>query len=145
MQKCFNEELRYLSKKFKKHPWIPLIIVVFVLSGIALFTVSLLCKVRFPCTDDQQNYALFFGLNICIMSALLFVLPCFLISIINCMYYDTINEPVLPVTTKSPLSSKAPSPQRSRSNSKENRPPSPQIRPIPKHGMKSFKEYHSGV
>lgn len=110
-----------------------------------MFTVSLLCKVNFPCTDEQQNYALFFGLNMCLISVVFFTLPCLLTSIINCIYYDTINEPVLPVTIKSPLSSRVPSPQRSRSNSKENRPPSPQIRPIPRHGMKSFKEFHSEV
>ena len=145
MQKCFNEELRYLSKNFKKYPWILLIIILIVASGIALFTVSLLCNVKFSCTNDQQNYTLLFGLNICLISATFFTLPCLIVGIINCIYYDTIKEPVLPLTTKSPLSSNAPSPQRSRSNSKENRPPSPQIRPIPKHGMKSFKEYHSGV
>ena len=139
MQKCLNEDRAHLFKQFKKHPWILLIIIFFIASGVAIFTVSLLCKVSFPCTDDQQNYALFFGLNICLISVIFIGLPCFLTSFINCIYYDTIKEPVLPVTTRSPLTSREP---RARSNSREKIPPSPKG-PVPSHGMQSFKEYHS--
>jgi len=143
MQKCLNEDLASLLKQFKKYPWILLIIILIVASGIALFTVSLLCNVKFSCTNDQQNYTLLFGLTICLISATFFTLPCLLIGMINCIYYDTIKAPVLPLTTKSPLSSIAPSLQRtrSRSNSKE-KPPFPKG-PVPPHGMKSFKEFHS--
>jgi len=137
MQKCLNEDRAHLFKQFKKHPWILLIIILFIASGIAIFTVSLLCKVNFPCTDGQQNYTLFFGLNICLISVIFIGLPCFLTSFINCIYYDTIKEPVLPVTRISPLSSRP----RSRSNSREKTPPPKG--PVPNHSSKSFKELHS--
>lgn len=138
MQKCLNEDATYFYKKFKKHPWIAVIILVFVLSGIATLTVSLLCNVKFPCTYDQQNYALFFGMNMCLVSTIFIVIPCLITYILNCIYYDTIKEPVLPVTRRSPLSSRP----RSRSNSREKIPPSPRG-PSPNHASKSFKEYHS--
>ena len=137
MQKCLNEDLASLFKQFKKHPWILLIIILFVGGGIATLTYSLLCNVKFPCTNDQQSYALMFGMNMCLVTAIFLVLPCILTGMINCIYYDTIKEPVLPVTRRSPLSSREP---RARSNSKN--PPSPKGA-VPPHGMKSFKEYHS--
>jgi len=142
MQKCLNEDATYFSKKFKKHPWIAVIIVLFVLSGITTLTVSLLCNIKFPCTNDQQNYALFFGMNMCLASTIFILLPFLLTGIINCIYYDTIVEPVLPIVrTRSPLQSRP----RSRSKSTEKTPPSPKLRPIPKHASKSFKEYNSEV
>lgn len=139
MQKYLNEDITYFYNKFKKHPWILLMIILFVGGGIATLTYSILCNVKFPCTNDQQSYALMFGMNMCLVTAIFLVLPCLVIGIINCIYYDTINEPVLPVTRRSPLTSREPS--RPRSNSKN--PPSPQLRPIPKHASKSFKEFHS--
>ena len=140
MQKCLNEDLASLFKQFKKHPWILLIIILFVGGGIATLTASLLCNVKFPCTNDQQSYALMFGMNMCLVTAIFLVLPCLLTGIINCIYYDTIKEPVLPVTRRSPLSSRP----RSRSNSREKIPPSPRG-PSPNHASKSFKEFHSEV
>jgi len=137
MQQCINEDFAYFFKQMKKHPWILLIIILFIGGGIATLTVSLLCNVKFPCTTDQQSYALMFGMNMCLITAIFFVLPCILIGIINCIYYDTIKGPVLPVTRSSPLTSREP---RARSNSKN--PPSPKT-PVPPHGMKSFKEFHS--
>jgi hypothetical protein len=141
MQKCLNEDLTYFYNKFKKHPWILLIIILFVGGGIATLTVSLLCNVKFPCTNDQQIYALMFGMNMCLVTAIFLLLPCLLIGMINCIYYDTIKEPVLPVTRRSPLSSREPR-VRSRSNSREKTPPSPKT-PVPKHASKSFREFHS--
>ena len=138
MQKYLNEDATYFYNKFKKHPWILVIIVLFVVSGIATLTVSLLCNVKFACTYDQQNYALMFGMNMCLVSTIFILIPCLISGILNCIYYDTINEPVLPVTRRSPLTSRRPSPQR------EKNPPSPRG-PSPKHSSKSFKEYHSEV
>lgn len=146
MQNCLNEDAAHFYKQFKKYPWIFVMLLLFIISGIVLLTVSLLCNIKFPCRDDQQNYSLFFGLNMCLVSAIFIGLPCLIRGILNCIWYE---QPILPVivTTRSPLSSrqsppKNRSPQRSRSNSKEKTPPSPKG-PIPLHGMKSFKEYHS--
>jgi len=105
-----------------------------------MFTVSLLCNVKFPCPDRAQDYLLTIGLNICLIAAVFIGLPCILRFILNGIWYN--QEPVLPVTTRSPLSSREPPRSRSRSNSREKTPPSPKD-PVPKHGMKSFKEYHS--
>ena len=125
MQTCLNDDANYFFKQFKKYPWILVIIVLFVASGISIFTVSLLCKVQFPCSDQQQSYSLFFGLNMCLFTAVFIVLPCCLRSTLNCIYEE---ETVLPVSRRSPLSSniqrplpkeKSPSPNRRRSLSRE--------------------------
>jgi len=139
MQKCLNDDTTYFSNKFKKHPWILILIVFLILSGISLFTVSLLCNIKFQCSDQQQQYSLFFGLNICLITFVFIIIPWAIRSCLNCIYYNTIQEATLPVSTRSPISSRP----RSRSNSREKTPPSPQLRPIPKHASKSFKEYHS--
>ena len=141
MQNCLNEDAAHFYKQFKKHPWILAILVLFIVGGIVTLTLSLLCNHTIPCTADQQTYSLYFGLNMSLVSATFVGLPCLIRGILNCIWYK---KPVLPVTitTRSPLRSSSPSAQRSRSNSKEKTPPSPKG-PIPLHGMKSFKEYHS--
>jgi hypothetical protein len=133
MQKYLNEDATYFSKQFKKRPWIPLLIILLIASGIALFTVSLLCNIKFPCTDQQQNYSLIFGLNICLLSVTFIGIPLLLYTTLNCIWPL---PPILPITTMTPL------PSRSRSNSKEKTPPSPKG-PVPKHASKSFREFHS--
>ncbi len=138
MQKCLNEDASYFYKKFTKHPWVLVLIVIFILGGISMFTVSLLCNVKFPCPDKGQDYMLTIGLNICLVTFVFIGLPCMIRFILNGIWYN--QEPLLPVITRSPLSSREP--PRSRSNSREKTPPSPKG-PVPKHGMKSFKEYHS--
>jgi len=142
MQKCLNEDASYFYKRFTKHPWILVLLILFVLSGIAILVSSLLCNIKYTCTYQQQDVALYFGMNICLISAIFIGLPCIIRFILNCIWYNTTEEHVLPVIvrTRSPLSSRQ-SP-RSRSNSREKIPPSPKG-PVPKHGMKSFKEYHS--
>ena len=139
MQKCLNEDASYFYKKFTKHPWILLLILIFILGGISMLTVSILCNVKFPCPDRGQDYMLTIGLNICLIVFVFIGLPCIIRFILNCIWKN--EEPELPVIvrTRSPLSSRQ-SP--SRSNSREKTPPSPKG-PVPKHGMKSFKEYHS--
>jgi hypothetical protein len=139
MQKCLNEDATHFYKKFMKYPFIFVLLILFIVSGIFILTVSILCKVKFPCTDDQQNYSLYFGLNMCIFTTVFIILPCSLRLILNCIWYD---HDELPVIVRTPLSSRIPSPVRSRSNSRE--PPSPKGR-IPKHASKSFREYHSEV
>ncbi len=138
MQKCLNEDASYLHKRFTKHPWIPVLLVLFILSGIAILVSSLLCNIKYPCTYQQQDVALYFGMNICLISTIFIALPCIIRFILNGIWYN--QEPVLPVITRSPITSR--DPPRSRSNSREKIPPSPKG-PVPKHGMKSFKEYHS--
>lgn len=137
MQKCLNEDATYFYNKFKKHPWILVIIILFVVSGIATLTVSLLCNVKFPCTNDQQNYALIFGMNMCLVTAIFIVLPFLVTGVINFIYYDTIIEEVAPVTRRSPLTSRRTSPQREKISSPRG--------PSPKHASKSFKEFYSEV
>ena len=136
MQKCLNEDASYFYKKFTNHPWIPVLIVIFILGGISMLTVSILCNVNFPCSAKGQDYMLIIGLNMCIVAFVFIALPCIIRFILNGIWYN--EQPVLPVITRSPLTS------RSRSNSREKIPPSPKG-PVPKHGMKSFKEYHSEV
>ena len=142
MQKCLNEDASYFYKKFTKHPWVLVLIIIFILGGISMFTVSLLCNVKFPCPDKGQDYMLTIGLNICLVTFVFICLPCIVRFTLNCIWKN--EEPELPVIvrTRSPLSSNEPSRSRSRSNSREKIPPSPKG-PVPKHGMKSFKEYHS--
>ena len=135
MQKCLNEDASYFYKKFTKHPWVLVLIIIFILGGISMLTVSLLCNVKFPCPDRAQDYMLTIGLNICLVTFVFICLPCIVRFTLNCIWKN--EEPELPVITRSPLSSREP---RARSNSKN--PPSPKG-PVPKHGMKSFKEYHS--
>lgn len=139
MQKWLNEDATYFFNKFKKHPLLLVFLLFFIGSGIALFTLSLLCNYKFPCTDQQQNYSLIFGLNMCLITTVFIIIPCSFRITLNCIYHD---EDILPVRTRSPLTSTQAI--RSRSNSREKIPPSPKG-PIPKHGMKSFKEYHSEV
>ena len=139
MQQCLNEDATYFYNKFKKYPPLLLLVILFIATGVALFTVSLLCNYRFPCTDIQQNYTLMFGLNICILVTTFIGIPFTLRLILNCIWQK---EEVLPVITRTPLSSRPPSRPRSRSNSRE---PPPPKGPVPKHGMLSFKEYHSEV
>jgi hypothetical protein len=126
MQKYLNEDTTYFSKQFKKQPWIPLLIILFTVSGIALFTVSLLCNIKFPCTDQQQNYSLIFGLNICLLSVTFIGIPLLLSTTLNCIWPP---PPILPITTMSPIT-----------RSREKTPPKT---PIPKHASKSFREFHS--
>lgn len=142
MQQCLNEDATYFYNKFKKYPCLLVLVILFIAIGVALFTVSLLCNYRFPCTDIQQNYTLIFGLNICILVTTFIGIPFILRLILNCIWQK---EEVLPVVTRTPLSSRPPSRPRSRSNSREKIPPSPKLRPIPTHASKSFKEYHSEV
>jgi hypothetical protein len=77
------------------------------------------------------------GMNMSLISFTFIAIPIILTLTINCMWYK---KEVLPLTTRSPLSSRSQSP--SRLNSKGKTPPSPKG-PIPLHGMKSFKEFHS--
>jgi len=145
MQKCLNEDASYLYKRFTKHPWILALLILFVLSGIAILVSSLLCNIKYQCTYQQQDTALYFGMNICLFSAIFIGLPCILRFVLNCIWYNRTQDHLLPVATRSPLNSRqSPSRPRSRSNSREKTPPSPKG-PVPKHGMMSFKEYHSEV
>jgi hypothetical protein len=138
MQKCLNKDASYFHKKFTKHPWILVIILLFIASGVSIFTISLLCNIKFQCSDQQQNYSLYIGLNICLVSLIFIIMPFLLHTCLNCIYYDTIQDNILPVSTNSPITSKVP--PRSRSNSKN--PPSPKG-PVPKHASKSFRDFHS--
>jgi hypothetical protein len=124
MQDCLNEDAAYYYKKFTKHPWILLILVLFIAGGISSLVVSLLCNTSFPCRSHEQETALYIGLNICLVSAVFIGLPCLIRGMLNCIWYKQA------VTTTSPL------------RSPRKNPPSPRG-PIPLHGMKSFKEYHS--
>jgi hypothetical protein len=133
MQQCLNEDVSYLCKR----PWIIVLLLIFVLSGISMLTVGILCNIRFPCSDQLQTTILTIGMNMSLISLTFIVIPIILCLMINCIWYK---KEVLPVTTRSPLNSRSQSP--SRLNSKGKTPPSPKG-PIPLHGMKSFKEFHS--
>lgn len=126
MQKCMNEDAKRLYKDFTKRPWIPAILILIIVSGISMFTVSLLCKIHFPCTDDQQNYSLFFGLITCICTTVFIIIPCLIRYSMNCIWYQEAQPPVI---RNYPLSSTT-----------KIRPPNS---PIPTHALKSFREFHS--
>lgn len=146
MQNCLNEEASYLYKRFTKHPWILVLLILIVLSGITILVTCLLCNIKYQCTYQQQDVALYFGTIICLLSAIFIGLPCILRFILNCIWYNTTEEQIRPVVYRHPLSSKRLSETRSqpRSNSKEKQPPSPRG-PSPKHASKSFKEFYSEV
>lgn len=128
MQQCLNEDTIYLCKR----PWIVVLLLIFILAGISMLTVGILCNIQFPCSDQLHTTMLTIGLNMSLISLIFIATPIILTLTINCIWYK---KEVLPITTRSPLSSRSQSP--SRLNSKGN---PPQSRPSPKHA-KSFKEF----
>ena len=110
-------------------------LLLFIASGIVILTVSLLCNTTYPCTQQQVDYSLFFGLILCVLSVIYIGVPCCLRCILNGIYYqDTIQ-----VIYKSPI--------RSIKNIKVSKlkrgiPPSPKS-PSPKHALQSFREVYS--
>jgi hypothetical protein len=135
MQKCLNDDASYLFNICKKKPWLLLIPFLFTGGGIIILVVSLLCNTTYPCTQQQVDYSLFFGLILCVLSVIYIGVPCCLRCILNGIYYqDTIQ-----VIYKSPI--------RSIKNIKVSKlkrgiPPSPKS-PSPKHALQSFREVYS--
>ena len=144
MQKCLNDDASHFFRQFKKYPILPVLLLLFIASSITMLVVALLCNTTYPCTYIQQDISLYFGLIFCVFCVVFIGFPCCLRFILNGIYYE---PPVLPLTRMSPIIVVTNSPKqrpRSRSNSREKIPPSPKV-PIPKHGMKSFKEFYLGV
>jgi hypothetical protein len=104
MQKFLNEEATHLSKQFKKHPFIPVIIIITIIAGIVSLTLGMLCNTSFKCSDAEKDVALHIGVNLCIITAVAIIIPCILRYILNCIYYE---KTVLPVTVMTPIRRKS--------------------------------------
>ena len=86
MQQCLNDDANYFYKKFKKYPALLVLLVFFIALGIVLTTVGVLCKNKFPCSEEQFYFSLFVGVNLCIFTVVFIVIPCCIRSTLNCVY-----------------------------------------------------------
>jgi len=86
--------MRSSVKGMKKYPWIALVLSMFIIAGIGMLIVSMLCNTGYPCTQNQIQYTLLFGLNVCLLITVFIIIPILLRSILNCFW----KEEVLPVT-----------------------------------------------
>lgn len=110
MQKFLNEEREYYSRKLRKHPFILSIVILYITSGICLFTISLTCNKSFLCTNDQIAYMLIFGIIMCLMTLIFIIIPVSISVLLNCIYTEkiVIKNPIINRKFRSPLTSKGP-------------------------------------
>lgn len=109
MQKCLNDDASYYFAKFKEYPAILVLLILFIISSISILLLSLLCNIKYPCSYEQQDVSLYFGMMLTIFCVVFIGLPCCLRFILNGIFYE---PPILPVTVESPIT-------RPRSRSKE--------------------------
>jgi hypothetical protein len=123
MQKYLNDEAKYFLREFRRNPIIPVIILSIELSAVAMIVISINCNISYPCTNDQMNYTLFFGLIISTCTISFVAIPCFIRFLLNCIYRKKHNSRHI----------------RGVINRKLHSPPYP----YPRHALKSFRETFS--
>ena len=93
--------------------------------GVSLLTLAIKCNTSFSCTYTQQDAMLWFGIMILISLVMFVILPNILRVFLNCLF----ERPKLSLVKKmSPLNL-------------EQGLPKPPSSPMPKHAMKSFREF----